>query len=138
MTSLRALTIRGDSTQSISKHGLRVARVGIDTIGIRGPLTERPDWSAFCRTSEVNVVADGIRFTSSGWLNLKGIRLSAKANSYHGPIARWEVSLPTWLDRHNLDPLTVEDTLDCLRDIYESAKDYVSWSVPFEELAVSS
>jgi hypothetical protein len=116
-------------------NALTTDGVGIDTIKVGGPLTNRPDLSAFQTNTTHGYGGD--RFASTGWTILDGIKVVASTNHYgRGAYSFWESSLPTAEHGHNLYAMPLPEALDHLRRTYDRTAELVKWAVPFDELEI--
>lgn len=104
--------------------------VGIDTIGVAGPIRSVPDPDVF---SSWKLVRDreGTWLTTSLSQTMTGnIRLGVERR--WGNKAFFELSVPRYLRKTNLKPSSVSDTFAVLENLYAESSRYVEWAEPFE------
>lgn len=111
--------------------------VGVDTVTIRGALTDYDDRQVRLLR---RVDADGVlyeRVTGTRYDLPSGIALTVDFWNNQRPDGRVEFSVPRYLHRTNLVPASVSDVRDALDMIYADSADFVRWAGPPDTLRVT-
>jgi hypothetical protein len=111
--------------------------VGIDSIKVRGPLTQRPDFSKFRGVNRLSLPEGSGAYEASAWTIVDSVHLGVNSASNIGPCGHWEASLPTVRYGHNLRTLPFTEAFGVLQQTYQAAQSLLEWKVPIEEFSVS-
>ncbi|CAN5857882.1 hypothetical protein BH24ACT15_BH24ACT15_35960 [soil metagenome] len=109
--------------------------VGIDTVRLRGRLTQWPDPELFKRHVDSRTPSGDRRITSM--YTEMGTGVTLHVDTRWGLHAWMEVSIPNWLWDTNVNVATVTQMRTAATCLYEDAGRLVSWGVDADQLSVT-
>ena len=112
--------------------------VGIDTIGVGGPLKGLPDFTRFQHTNLADYDLSGRQYITGAWTQMQDVRFGVRSTSSDGrPHGHWEASIPTLIRGQNLQPASLGEAIDSLNGQFDLASQFVDWDIDFGGLAIS-